>query len=49
MTYAPANLLHRLPPTLVVGAEVLWGEATQVSGASAKNVRVQLSVRYLIF
>jgi hypothetical protein len=49
VVYASANLLHRLTPTLIVGGEVLWGEATQVGGASATNTRVQLSVRYLIF
>ena len=47
--YASANLIHRLTPTLIVGGEVLWGEATQVGGASATNMRVQLSLRYLIF
>ena len=47
--YASANLLHRLTPTLIVGGEVLWGEATQVGGGSATNMRVQLSLRYLIF
>jgi hypothetical protein len=49
VVYASANLLHRLTPTLIIGGEVLWGEATQVGGASATNTRVQLSVRYLIF
>jgi hypothetical protein len=49
VVYASANLLHRLTATLIVGGEVLWGEATQVGGASATNVRVQLSLRYLIF
>jgi hypothetical protein len=49
VVYASANLLHRLTPTLIVGGEVLWGEARQVGGASATNLRVQLSVRYLIF
>lgn len=49
VVYASANLLHRLTPTLIVGGEVLWGEATQVGGASATNLRMQLSVRYLIF
>lgn len=49
VVYASANLLHRLTPTLIVGAEALWGEATQVGGASATNVRVQISLRYLIF
>jgi hypothetical protein len=49
VVYASANLLHRLTPTLIVGGEALWGEATQVGGTSATNVRVQLSLRYLIF
>jgi hypothetical protein len=47
--YASVNLVHRLTPTLIVGGEVLWGEATQVGGASATNTRVQLSLRYLVF
>lgn len=49
VVYASANLLHRLTPALIVGGEILWGEATQVGGASATNLRMQLSVRYLIF
>ena len=49
VVYASANLVHRLTPTLIVGGEVLWGEATRVDGTSATNARVQLSVRYLIF
>ena len=49
VVYASANLVHRLTPTLIVGGEVLWGEATRVDGTSATNTRVQLSVRYLIF
>jgi len=49
VVYASANLLHRLTPTLIVGGEALWGEATQVGGASATNVRVQISLRYLMF
>jgi hypothetical protein len=47
--YASVNVAHRLTPTLIVGAEVLWGEATRVDGTSATNARVQLSVRYLVF
>jgi DcaP outer membrane protein len=47
--YASVNLVHRITPTLIVGGEVLWGEATQVGGASATNLRVQLSLRYLVF
>ena len=49
VVYTSANLVHRLTPTLIVGGEVLWGEATRVDGTSATNTRVQLSVRYLIF
>jgi hypothetical protein len=49
VVYASANLIHRLTPTLFVGGEVLWGQATRVDGASATNARVQLSVRYLVF
>jgi hypothetical protein len=49
VVYASANLVHRLTPTLLVGAEVLWGEATRVNGSSATNARLQVSVRYLIF
>jgi hypothetical protein len=49
VVYASVNLIHRLTPTLIVGGEVLWGEATRVDGTSATNARVQLSVRYLVF
>ncbi len=49
VVYASANLIHRLTPTLIVGGEVPWGEATRVDGTSATNTRVQLSVRHLIF
>lgn len=49
VVYASANLLHRVTPTLIVGGELLWGEATRVDGTSAANTRAQLSVRYLIF
>ncbi len=49
VVYASLNLVHRLTPTLIVGGELLWGEATRVDGTSATNARVQLSVRYLIF
>ena len=47
--YASVNLIHRVTPTLLVGAEVLWGESTNAGGASATNSRLQLSLRYLIF
>jgi hypothetical protein len=49
VVYASVNLVHRLTPTLLVGAEVLWGEATRVDGNSATNARLQVSVRYLVF
>jgi hypothetical protein len=49
IVYASANLFHWLSPTLIVGGELLWGEATKVGGDSAANARVQFSVRYLIF
>ena len=48
MTYVSANLIHRLLPTLLVGAETLWGKATRVDGVTATNARLQLSVRYLV-
>jgi hypothetical protein len=47
--YVSANLIRRLTPTLAAGAEVLWGEARRVDGASATNARVQLSLRVLVF
>jgi hypothetical protein len=49
IVYASANLIHRLTPTLLVGAELMWGEATRVSGEDATNTRLQFSVRYLFF
>jgi len=49
ITYASVNLIHRVTPTLLVGAEGLWGEATSFGGAAASNRRLQLSLRYLIF
>lgn len=48
-TYASVNLVHRLSSRALVGGELLWGEATRVSGASAGNTRLQFSFRYLIF
>ena len=48
VVYASANLIHRLLPTLLVGAEALWGRATRVDGVTATNARLQLSVRYLV-
>jgi hypothetical protein len=47
--YASLNLLHRLTPTLIVGAEALWGEAQRVDGERAGNARLQASIRYLVF
>jgi len=48
LVYVSANLIHRLLPTLLVGAETLWGKATRVDGVTATNARLQLSVRYLV-
>ncbi len=48
VVYASANLIHRLLPTLLVGAETLWGRATRVDGVTATNARLQLSLRYLV-
>jgi hypothetical protein len=47
--YGSVNLIHRLGPRAIVGGELLWGEATRVSGASAGNARLQVSFRYLVF
>ena len=46
--YASANLIHRFTPTILVGAEGLWGRATRVDGVSATNARLQLTLRYLV-
>lgn len=48
LTYVSANLIHRLLPTLSVGAETLWGRATRVDGVTATNARLQVSLRYLV-
>jgi hypothetical protein len=48
-TYASVNLIHRLTSRTLLGGELMWGESTQVGGASATNTRLQLSVRYLFF
>jgi len=47
--YASLNLIHRVTPTLLVGAETIWGEAIRADGVAATNLRLQLSVRYLVF
>ena len=43
LVYVSANLIHRLLPTLLVGAETLWGRATRVDGVTATNARLQLT------
>ena len=43
------NLIHRVTPTLLIGAEGLWGKAISADDASATNRRLQISLRYLIF
>lgn len=47
--YASVNLIRRISPTIAAGAEVLWGEARRVDGATSSNTRLQLSLRVLIF
>jgi Porin subfamily len=49
INYASVNLIHRVTPTLLIGAEGLWGKAISVDEGSATNRRLQVSVRYLIF
>jgi hypothetical protein len=49
VVYASVNLLRRLKPQLIVGGELLLGEATRVDGATATNARLQFSARYLVF
>ena len=48
LVYASANIIHRLLPALLIGAEGLWGKAIRADGVSASNARLQLSVRYLV-
>jgi hypothetical protein len=48
LTYASANLIWRIAPTVFAGAELQWGEAAAVDGARASTVRGQLSVRWLL-
>jgi hypothetical protein len=47
--YASLNLIRRFTPTVAAGAEVIWGEARRVDGASSSNTRLQLSLRVLVF
>lgn len=49
LTYASANLVRRVAPTVFAGAELQWGEAVAVDGARASTVRAQLSLRWLLF
>lgn len=48
LTYASANLVWRIAPTVFAGAELQWGEAAAVDGARASTVRGQLSVRWVL-
>jgi hypothetical protein len=49
LNYYSANLIWRASPLLVFGGEVIYGKAARVSGDTADNTRLQLSMRYLIF
>jgi len=49
VSYGSVNLVHRLTPRVLLGGELLRGDATRVDGVSASNTRAQVSVRYLFF
>jgi hypothetical protein len=49
LRYASANLVHRVGANLLVGAELLWGQAIRIDGAQASDTRLQLTARYLIY
>jgi len=44
--YASANLLHSPVKNVTVGAELLWGQHEQASGATGDDTRIQFSARY---
>jgi len=43
--YASVNLIHRLTPTLLVGAETIWAKQYGPTAPPRRNLRLQLSVR----
>jgi hypothetical protein len=45
-SYASANLLHSPVKNVTVGAELLWGQHEQASGATGDDTRLQFSARY---
>ena len=49
MRYSSVNLVHRLSENLLVGAELLYGQARRIDGAEASDTRLHLTARYLIF
>ena len=49
LRYASASLVHRAGANLLLGAELLWGQATRIDGAQASDTRLQLTARYLLF
>jgi len=49
LTYASANLVWRLSPTMFAGVELMWGEAASERAGRADTVRAQASVRWLVF
>jgi hypothetical protein len=48
LTYASANLVWRIAPTLFAGGELQWGEAVAEGGARATTLRGQLSLRWIL-
>jgi hypothetical protein len=49
LSYASANLVWRLSPTVFAGVELTWGEAASERAGRAGTVRAQASLRWLAF
>ena len=49
LEYASANLVHRLPTDLYVGAESLWGRAERMDHARVDDTPIQLTARYYLY
>jgi len=44
--YFSANILHNVADSLLVGAEVLWGQRTDFNGNDGDDYRIQFTVKY---
>jgi hypothetical protein len=44
--YFSANILHYPAENILIGAEVLWGQRTDFSGADGQDTRIQFSFKY---